>query len=153
MRIEVILPRNRWHLGTLQLLDGEDVLMSCPCYSKSDSADAAKVNNPTRDPFRRNGDTPTGTYRGTVERRVMEPERSYGKWPPIRLHPLGGDAMTAHNNGRRGLLIHGGHLSKDGKLRATNGCLRVEDRHQNEILYRLRLAGLDEIPIDIKEAL
>jgi hypothetical protein len=153
MRIEITLPRNRWHLGTLRLLDGEVQRLSCPCYSKSDSIAAAQAGNPTRDPFRRNGDTPTGRYRGTVERRVMEPERSYGKWPPIRLHPVSGDALTAHNNGRRGLLIHGGHPNNNGNLRATNGCIRIADKHQNELLSLLRAAGLSEIPIEIKEAL
>lgn len=152
MQIAITLPRDRRNLGRLRLFDGNVERFACPCYAKADSIAAAGAGNPTRDPFRRNGDTPLGQYRGTMERKPMEPERSYGKWPPIRLNPIGGDALTAHNNGRRGLLIHGGHLSPHGTLRATNGCLRIEDRHANEILARLKQAGLTEIPIDIIEA-
>jgi len=151
MRIEVTLPKDRRNLGTLKLVDIANVLVSCSCYSKADSIEAAKAGNPTRDPTRRNGDTPTGKHRGTVEARAMEPEKSYGKWPPIRMHGVSGDALTAANNKRRGLLIHGGWLDKAGKLRATNGCLRIEDKFLNVILGRLRAASLLEIEIEIEE--
>lgn len=47
--------------------------------------------------------------------------------PPswISLDPTGGDALSAERNGRFGLLIHGGRL-RDGALRPTFGCLRVD---------------------------
>jgi lipoprotein-anchoring transpeptidase ErfK/SrfK len=153
MRIEITLPRNRWKLGVLRLLDGENELMQCPAYGKSDSIAAANSGNPSRDPIKRNGDTPAGEYRGTVEPRAMEPERSYGKWPPIRLNPTGGQASQAHQNGRRGLLIHGGHLDKLGRLRATNGCLRVRDLDIDFILSQARKRGLKEFPVVITEVL
>jgi hypothetical protein len=139
-------------LGVLALHDGERMVFSCPCLGRADALNAAQAGNPTRDPLRRNGDTPTGQYTGRIERHAMEPERNYGKCPPIRLIPTGGDALIAHNNGRRGLLIHGGHLWPNGIMRPANGCVRVEDKYQNAILSHLRRAAVTEFPIQITEA-
>lgn len=151
MRLEITLRRDRRILGVLALHQGERMVFSCPCLGRADAINAAQAGNPTRDPFRRNGDTPTGQYTGRIERHPMEPERTYGKWPPIRLIPAGGDALIAHNNGRRGLLIHGGHLGPNGIMRPTNGCVRVEDKHQNAILSHLRMAAVKEFQIQIIE--
>lgn len=152
MRIEITFQRDRRILGVLALHDGERMVFSCPCLGRADALNAAQAGNPTRDPLRRNGDTPTGQYTGRIERHAMEPERNYGKCPPIRLIPTGGDALIAHNNGRRGLLIHGGHLWPNGIMRPANGCVRVEDKYQNAILSHLRRAAVTEFPIQITEA-
>ena len=160
MQIKITLPRNRADLGRLELREDDRVVFACACYAKADSIAAAQAGNPTRDTFRRNGDSPTGQYDGTIDPpRVPSADparanwlRSFGQWPTIRMTPTGGNALTAWNNGRRGLLIHGGHLSPHGTLRPTNGCIRIEDKHQNALLYELQKRGVTKFPIEVIEA-
>jgi len=152
MRIAVTLPRDRRKLGRLHLFNGETEVYSCSCYGKSDSIAAAQAGNPTRDQMRRNGDTPAGLYRGTIarrfsgntEKRQMEIDRTFGKWPPIRLRPTFQIART-------GLLIHGGHPSPTGGLRPTHGCLRVFDVAMLTLIEQIRKAGITEFEVKITE--
>lgn len=160
MQILITLHRNRSQPGELFLIDGEKRLLFCRCYGKSDSLSAAQSGNPSRDPFRRNGDTPTGSYDGSVDPpRVpaKDPDRakwlrSYGQWPTIRMTPTAGDALTAWTNGRRGLLIHGGDADKVGNLRPTNGCIRVDNVSQLSLVEFLRKDSAPKFSIEITEA-
>ena len=160
MQIIITLHRNRSLPGELFLIDGETRLLVCRCLGKADSLSAAEAGNPTRDPFRRYGDTPTGKYQGSVDPpRVpaQGPERakwlrSYGQWPTIRLEPIAGDALTAKNNGRRGLLIHGGTADKVGNLRPTNGCIRVDNVSQLSLVELLQKQKPLNLSIEITEA-
>lgn len=97
------------------------------CYADADSADAAAHDNPTEDATRPFGDHPFGEYR-VVDVRWTVTERDRRRYGPVRLvlDPIAGDALKAKENGRAGLAIHGGP-TRDGALRATNGCLRVDD--------------------------
>jgi hypothetical protein len=132
------LPKNRNIPGELVALDdaGRE-WFRCDCFGKSDNAKAAAEGNARRDPLKRYGDTPTGTYR--LERMgPWSPARTYGPHPVLLMVPTGGDALTSHSglNPRRGLAIHGGDLGRNRKtklLRPTWGCVRVH----NESLARI----------------
>lgn len=138
MTIRIQFSRNRWERGFLTVAGTQ---FGCPCLGRADQAAAAKVGNPFRNPLRRNGDTPTGTYRAWVG-KVLRSERSYGPHPVIRLDPIGGDALEAKRNGRAGLLIHGGDPAADGRsLRPTHGCVRVSNFHQKALLDALAGSG------------
>ena len=101
--------------------------LTARCYADADSGRAAKAGNPSEDPRQPFGDHPFGIYLATdVRWSTTEKERqTYG---PVRLvlDPVAGDALVAKQNGRNGLAIHGGP-TRDGALRATFGCLRVDD--------------------------
>ena len=158
MQIIITLHRNRSLPGELFLIDGETRLLVCRCLGKADSLSAAEAGNPTRDPFRRYGDTPTGKYQGSVDPPRVPAQgselakwlRSYGQWPTIRLEPVSGDALTAKNNGRRGLLIHGGDPNNVGNLRPTNGCIRVDNVSQLSLVEALR--KVTSFQVEITEA-
>lgn len=140
MSLRATLPPDRAQAGTLRVLDGHDVRLECPCLGKSDNAAAAKAGNPTRDPLRKMGDLPTGAYRarpGLSLARDAASTRSYGPHPVIALEPLAGDALRAKQNGRSGLLIHGGALGPNGKLRPTLGCLRLSNDDQESLVVLL----------------
>jgi len=96
-------------------------------YADADSGTAAAHGNPSEDPTRPFGDHPVGTYKiiGVVWSRTAKEKQLYGP-VRLRLDPEGGQALEAKQNGRTGLAIHGGPV-RDGALRATNGCLRVDD--------------------------
>jgi hypothetical protein len=56
----------------------------------------------------------------------MADRGTYGQNRVMYMDPLSGDALTAEDNGRSGLWLHGGSL-RDGNLRPTYGCIRVDD--------------------------
>ena len=160
MQIKITLPRNRADYGRLELREDDRIVFACDCYGKAHSILASQAGNPTRDPFRHQGDAPTGSYEGTIsplEVPAQEPKRSrwlkeYGQWPVIYMNPTGGDGLTARANGRRNILICGGHLSKHGKLEPSDGRIRIEDKHQNALLYELQKRGVTKFPIEVTEA-
>ena len=97
-----------------------------------------------------NGNTPTGTY--TVTRAVSTqgwPQNSYGPNGALRLDPSGGNAHNAHVGGRNGFLIHGGSLGGPGywrgpnELRATHGCIRLQNDDVRRLIQILFNATLD----------
>jgi hypothetical protein len=151
MRILIRLPKDRRRVGRLTL-EGAAAGFSCPCLGRADQIRAEAAMNPTRDPLRKFGDTPAGTYAGAIGPTWADKERSYGPHPVIRLEPTGGPAAQAKANGRDGLLIHGGAPAMDGQsLRPTNGCVRVSNSDQAAIVAALRAAGAHSFPVEIVE--
>lgn len=149
--IKVQLPTNRWQAGLLQLerVTGETLLQDINVYGKADNSRAAAEGNPNRDTTLPYGDTPEGTY--SAPRAVATGDGtaysaySYGPNGAIVLAPESGDAMAAKENGRVGLLIHGGDLNSQGKLRATHGCLRLSNEDMSKLISAIREAGNNPI--------
>lgn len=98
------------------------------CYADADGAAAAEHGNPSEDPTLPYGDHPFGLSIAVavVWSETDAERRMYG---PVRivLEGIAGDALKAKANGRTGICIHGGGLDARGELRATHGCLRVDD--------------------------
>lgn len=135
MRLRSVLPVNRWLAGRLWLEDDAGTILRgpYPCRGKADSQVAAEHGNPERATTLPFGDHPSGRYRVAAMVRDKEPAHAYGPWFFL-LDPFEGDALTAEEAERRGLGIHGGRLSQDGRtLRATNGCLRTTDSAMVEL--------------------
>lgn len=149
LRIEITLPRNRHKSGVLLLLGGERVVATMLCLGRAAGELAAAGKNPTRDPVRRNGDTPLGVYlapRG-VEARPRNRQAGFGAhWIP--LDPIGGQAQTAKDNGRAGLAIHGGR--GDQRLVPTAGCVRVFDK--DFATLRAAIGPLKGFRVEVKES-
>jgi hypothetical protein len=155
MRIEVTLPKwpKRETPGTIRLIcPDRGVVVEARCLGKADNEAAKSNGNPSRNPIHRFGDLPAGEYIAWIEHKPHIPERTYGKYRPLRLIPKSGDALLAAKNGRTGLLQHGGYLNQRGELRPTNGCNRVDDATQEAVLSEMEKAGLNQIPYSVKEA-
>jgi len=144
--IKVNLPLDRAETGTLSVstTSGQLLLSDVDVVGKSDNQRAAAEGNPTRQPTLPYGDTPEGEY--AVPRAIstgdgtVYSQHSYGGAGALVLDPIGGEALTAKQNGRTGLLIHSGAM-RDGKLRVTHGCLRVSEANMREIFEVIRRAG------------
>jgi len=138
IQIKVTLHTNRAQLGNLTVFDGTGTPLAGPfdALGKADNAAAAARGNSTRNPVHSYGDTPTGGYRGFVNQlaRTAINDRTYGPQAIITLDPVSGQAKTAKENGRFGLLIHGGALNAAGQLRPTFGCVRVANASMVNIL-------------------
>jgi len=139
LKIDIKLPKDRAKTG---LLFCDDLRMQC--YGKSDNETAAKNDNPRRNPLFPWGDIPSGQY-GKTNLVWLSTKTPVGEaWIPIE--GIGGDALTAKQNGRHGLGIHAGRGS--GRLIATYGCLRLTAKD----FYTLALHIRDEdVEIEITE--
>lgn len=135
MTIDVVLYRDRTKLGSVSW--GPTAEEACECYGKADNVQASIHGNKSRDPLRPFGDTPTGVYRGHPVASAGQDQgtlRKYGPHGYISLDPISGDALQAKNNGRFGLLIHGGDPSTKGQLRPTFGCIRLANDDMERLM-------------------
>lgn len=147
LKIRVELSSDRNQTGTLKLLNASGGSLTGPLsvYGRSDSTMASNHGNPSRDPTKLYGDTPTGTY--TIPLAVATGNstsynnHSYGPNGALVLKPESGQAATAATNGRKGLLIHGGDPGAGGKLRATHGCLRLSNADMAKLMAAILAAG------------
>jgi hypothetical protein len=132
-RLRIELPANRDYTGTISLLaeDGNCIAGPFAVCARSGDRLADEHGNPSRTTTLPYGDTPLGIYRvaaftptgtGTKYRRDL-----FGAHGAFILHAVSGDAALAEANGRFEILIHGGPLSPDGRLRATSGGMRIAD--------------------------
>ncbi len=132
--IKITLPKNRRNYGVLQVWKGPALQQEMQCMGRADTFLSAKAGNPTRDPLKVDGDTPTGEYSGETG-KAPAPAHSYGPTAVIRLTPVSGQAKLAADGGKRsGLLIHGGDLGLADALRPTEGCVRVSNEGMAEII-------------------
>ncbi|AGY59294.1 glucosaminidase domain-containing protein [Gloeobacter kilaueensis] len=147
VKIHVYLPDDRRQVGRLQLVDDNDEIITgpFPVLGKADNQAAAANGNPSRDPLRKNGDTPLGTYRVSEVRPTDNehyPNHSYGPYGFLPLIAVSGQALHAAQNGRAGLGIHAGDPGTGGKLRPTYGCLRLFNDNQKQLVAALKNEGL-----------
>lgn len=142
--INVRLPVKRTFLGILTLTDsaGDVAAGPFPALGKADDGTAKEKGNATASPTLPFGDTPSGSYRFVLIMETGDTTKhtaySYGPHGAIVMDPLSGDALTAKQNGRKGLLIHGGAPSKKGGLRRTNGCIRLSNADMKSLLDAVR---------------
>lgn len=145
------LPPDRGKSGRLWLLDRRGVRLAGPfeALGKADGQTATARKNPGRSTLLPYGDTPTGGYQITEIIKVGDgthyAARSYGTHGALRLSPVSGDAKTANDvGGRTGLLIHGGAPGPQGRLRPTNGCIRLSNTDMKRLLDELFLLEITQ---------
>jgi hypothetical protein len=152
-RIVVELPENRAKCGRLILLDSVGRRAAGPfaACGVADAKAAKAHNNKGRSTLLSYGDTPTGGYRVTGIFKVGTDSykaKSYGNYAAIRLEPTSGEAKLAKDNGRTGLLIHGGDLGPNNRLRPTNGCIRVSNDDIKKLIEEIIVLATKEAPPD-----
>lgn len=144
MKILSKLPLNRFNTGSLIVVNDDEVIFG-PVRARGevDNEAAKSANNEEENPEIKYGDHPYGIYLVGKPVRIAEDKEHQNKFGPffIPLRPVSGEAMRARQNGRGGFGIHGGKLHKDGRLRETLGCLRID----NEASVELSKMILDEI--------
>lgn len=143
IHLRVLVPKNRTLPGWLRVEKNHTVLRDIQVLARGS-------RGPGDTQFKRNGNTPTGTYDGSLFQTTqgLDP-KAYGKWGRIRLRPVSGNALIAEQTyGRNGLLIHGGDLATKGPwkggLKPTNGCLRVSNadmEYLRDLFYESSLDG------------
>lgn len=137
--IKVDLLRDRTKVGRLTLISNEGIPLCgpFPALGLADNAAASAHHNHHRDPVLPFGDTPTGGYKFSIINTPLTPKHSYGPYGAISLDPISGDALSAEQHGRSGLLIHSGDPGANGNLRPTHGCIRLFDADLKTLLQAL----------------
>lgn len=150
LTIRVRLPANRLHTGTLTVVDpltGAPLFGPVPVLGRAARNRAAQEGNPSADPLKKFGDTPTGGYRivniVANGNGTSRPVAAFGDSGSIVLDPVSGEAAQAEANGRTGLLIHAGRHAFSSvvdarMLKPTNGCLRMLDWDLAELIKVIR---------------
>jgi hypothetical protein len=141
VHLKVRLPFNRDRSGKVDVqIDGQTV-KTYGVLGRGSQGEGDTV-------FKTNGNTPTGQYKGTGF-EIKTNTQAYGP-EALRLKAQAGDAMIAHDAfGRDGLLIHGGSLGGPGywrgagALRATHGCLRLENDDMVNLQARVAAAEMN----------
>ena len=143
-KISVQLPADRNFTGLIQLEDDLGNVLTGPfavCGRANDQA-AAERGNLSRVTTLPYGDTPLGWYRVTeildTGAETLYPADQYGPHGVILMEPTRGDAALAEANGRFTIFIQGGSASKNERLRATNGALRLRDQDLRTLMAALR---------------
>ena len=114
-------------VGEGTIAANEPGVAAARAYADADSGEARRHGNPSEEATRPFGDHPFGESRVVAVIR-SETKADRERYGPVRLalDPVAGQALEAKKAGRTGLAIHGGP-TRDGALRATHGCLRVDD--------------------------
>jgi hypothetical protein len=147
--ILIRLNPDRNSYGELSLEDDTGQLIFGPLEVAARASDRAARDhhNEGRHPLLTYGDTPTGIYRvnGIIKSGsgTVYDAGQYGPYGLIVMTAIHGNAALAEANGRFQFFIQGGAKGRNGKLRSTNGCLRLSDTDQKRLIARIR--GLDDI--------
>ena len=131
LTLKIIFPKDRMKLGRASLVrdDGTVILADMPVLGISDNAAAIAHNNPTHDPLKPFGNTPTGLSK-LVKLSPRADVDAYGPNPVYSMDPVSGDILKAESAPyfRSGLWHHGGALNPAYTqwkgLRPTYGCVR-----------------------------
>ena len=156
MWIDLRTPRSRTRYGRLEVraaARGAALTAPCPAVVAADPAIAAGLDNPDRDPLRPGGPPPFGRYRlsQVVSTRGLaaEARAEYGP-AALAFEPLDGDAATAESYGRLLLLVHGGELGADGRLRPTTGGVRLTDADIGALADLVRGLPPHEVTLELR---
>lgn len=151
MKLIVEVDAGREYLGRLTAVASRGPVFGPDDVCATARGKAARAaGNSGRDPLRPFGHVPFGTYRFR-ETRAIPPEHhaEYGTHALV-FEPVAGQALDAESYGRLELLIHGGDPGPDGRLRRTNGDLRV-DREMLSKLVRA-VSGGGELLLEVHES-
>lgn len=135
LRLQVAPDRERTAAATLT--DGGRVLASDDAAASASVLVAKKLGNADCDPLRLGGHPPLGTYRFLQAQPLDAHQREEYGAHALVFEPVSGQALEAESFGRLGLLAYGGRVGKDGRLRRTQGGVRLSDRLLERIVAAL----------------
>ena len=109
---------------------------------------AKKLGNADCDPLRAGGHPPFGAYRLHARRALEGEQRNEYGAHALAFEPTSGKALEAESYGRLGLLLYGGRLGKDGRVRRTQGGVRLTDALLDRVVSMLA-SGKDDLELEL----
>ena len=148
LRLTVQVPEGRDRTAVAELRDGLKTVVSGTAAASSTPAIAAAHGNSVCDPLRPWGHPPFGVYRLLSHLAATVAEaREYGS-PVLLFEPQSGAALDAESFGRLALLVYGGPAGRDGRLRRTQGGVRVTDAMLRIVAARLAAGAELELRLE-----
>src|SRR4051812_47414562 len=138
LTIKVKVPKQLGGAASVEVWSGGS-RVAAGSGAASASADlATRHGNPGRDPLRPWGDAPSGDYQLLAKGPAPEgSEAEYGNHVLV-FQPMGGTALEAEAFGRLLLLVYAGPAGKDGRLRPTQGGVRLQPELFDQLLREVR---------------
>jgi hypothetical protein len=136
---------DRDYKGVLKMYNGSGTLVFGPVEALGRGSNHADNDFDHSNWDMTNGDTPTGGYNASVV-DAGTPSSSYGTNKRVLMDPTSGNALIAEDNGRTGIMIHGGDAATDSSatwypLRPTYGCIRLSNANQATLISKIATAG------------
>ena len=110
---------------------------------------AKKLGNAECDPLRVGGHPPLGSYRLLATQALEGEQRGEYGAHALVFEPVSGKALEAESFGRLGLLVYGGRLGKDGRLRRTQGGVRLTDLLLDRVVSSLNATPGAELVLEL----
>ncbi len=137
LRLTVQVAETRDRTAVAELRDGLKRVATDTAVASSTQAIAAAHGNSVCDPLRPWGHPPFGVYRLLSHlAATAEEAREYGGHL-LLFEPESGAALDAESFGRLALFVYGGPTGREGRLRRTQGGVRLTDRMLQRIVERL----------------
>jgi hypothetical protein len=138
LRIALRVPEDRERAGHVELLVGSQVVAEGHGCGSIDARIAKRLKNPSRDPLRPGGHTPSGRYEMRAHGSTPEDARAeYGN-TLLLFEPVDGDALRAQSYGRLALLVYAGNPGRDMHMKRTQGGVRIDASIMTVLLNRMR---------------
>jgi hypothetical protein len=156
-RLRAEFESDRTQVGVIKLFsDAGSLVRFYSALGKAANDDARDHGNPHASPLLLYGNTPNGVYDvlGIVPTGAGTPyadTSKYGTAGVIKLDPVSGEALLAKQNGRTGILVHGGSPGGTHLLRRTNGCIRMMDAELADLLDQIELLGENLHSLEVAE--
>jgi uncharacterized membrane protein YgcG len=133
----VRVPEDRDQAGVVEIRSNFRMVAKGIAAASASSALAAQHGNPGRDPLRPWGHPPLGLYRYLAQGPVPAGcDIEYGRQALV-FQPETGKALEAEAFGRLLLMVYAGPAGKAGRLRPTQGGLRLEQSTFDALLEAL----------------
>lgn len=138
-------PFNRDYKGTIKMYSHQGTLIYGPVVALGRGSNNPLTNDNNHSNWKmKNSDIPTGDY--TASLIEAKPGLIFGPEQRIYLEPIAGNALIAKLNGRTGFMIHGGEAERNTTykwypLKATNGCIRISDKDQKNLVKLVNNLG------------
>src|SRR5262245_26392307 len=123
LNVRIHPARDRTAVAVLR--DGSRILKTAPIAASATPALAARRGNRSCDPLRAWGHPPFGRYRLLQQVQARSDLQSEYGTHLLLFEPEAGQALEAESFGRLALLAYGGPAGRDGRLRRTQGGLRL----------------------------
>ena len=138
MKLRLQVPSDRESAAFATLTDGRQTIAQDHAAASASVLIAKKHGNAACDPLRTGGHPPLGTYR-LLQAQPLDVSRrdEYGTHALV-FEPMSGPALEAESFGRLGLLVYGGRPGENGRLRRTQGGVRLTNRLLDRLVASLK---------------
>jgi uncharacterized membrane protein YgcG len=149
MKLRLQVPPDRESTAAATLTQSGHLVAVGDAAASAHALIAKKLGNAECDPLRVGGHPPFGTYRLLATQALEGEQRDEYGAHALVFEPVSGKALAAESFGRLGLLAYGGRAGKDGRLRRTQGGVRLTDLLLDRIVSAMTATPDEELVLEL----